>query len=66
MDSVITENTFLNSPNPSIPVPISSVKPSSLRFPSLSASSAKSSSVKPPSLSASNVQPLGQVLNYLL
>ena len=62
MDSVITENTFLNSPNPSIPVPISSVKPSSLKFPSLKASSVKppsvsARSVKPPSVSAPSVKP---------
>ena len=57
MDSVITENTFLNSPNPSIPVPISSVKPSSLRFPSLKASSVKYQSVSPPSVKPPSVKP---------
>ena len=34
MDSVITKNTLLNSPNQSIPVPISSMKLSSVQVPS--------------------------------
>tara|TARA_B100000902_G_C27282509_1_gene902579 strand:+ start:27 stop:749 length:723 start_codon:yes stop_codon:yes gene_type:complete len=48
MDSVITKNTFLNSPNPSVPVPISSVKPS--------ITNVNSGSIRPPSTKLSSPQ----------